>query len=183
MNIKIAWVGLVLAGMLLIPGAVHAQLGADDEGEEEEEKVEVPIEFRVGVHAGALNGEKEGGTYGIGIAVDPKAWPVLFASSVDFLGDELEDNYNANFKTITELGLSDKKIVPYVGAGVNYYTYKTEVEFGRSGEFYRVDGFALDLSGGARFSLGIFNPFLQADAIVGEDDTFYGVEGGLFLTF
>lgn len=185
----IGWLVFVLTVCLLTPGAVQAQLGADDEEKEEEGKVKMPVEFRIGGHAGAmtgeaLSGEKERGIFGAVIVVNPKVWPVLFSSSADFTTNDPGDNYNISLNIATEFGLSDQVFVPYIGLGSTFFSYTyTERRGPLGGYFERSDGFAFNLMGGARLSLGIVDPFMHVDTFFGDDDTFYGIEGGFFLTF
>lgn len=159
------------------------------------ERVDFVSNTRPRLTSHEVNTEAGGLHLGAVFAVDPKAWPVSFTGSIDFMDTEIKTNYNSSLDVMTEFGISEGFTIPYIGVGLSYFKYKRMVSMNFEGEiegesfeathneYLTSEGFGLNFSGGVRFPFGFFSPFLQADMNIGDSVNSYSIKGGLSFNF
>jgi len=165
---------------LAVPGTTYAQLGGEEDQEEEE--TTAPATFKVGPRITLGVGDiSDFGSLAVGADAryQPAGFPVGGNVAFDFyLGDDNVSVFTLDLNAIYPIE-TESSFSPYFGAGLGYtsVSFDTGTQFGRVGESEP----GLNLVGGAEFEVGQFQPFVQGQFTL-QDAMRLGITGGLLLS-
>lgn len=119
---------------------------------------------------------------GLPIIINP-TFDYYFVGDDIFVGDEglgtnnnfpdVESFYQFTANALIDFGFENRVFTPYAGAGVSVLSisYAEDEDFTFPADFDdTVTDIGLNLLAGASFSLGRFEPFVQANFVVGDED-------------
>lgn len=175
MNRFVLFAGVLLLFIGLAPAPVQAQ-------------ATIQVGPRLGVPIGDLS---DGASLFLGAEgrVKSPALPVVPNASFDYyLTDDIEgvDSYSLiaiDLNVLYEFGVSNQAFVPYAGGGLGILRTSTETSAGGQTFSGSDSDVGLNLVGGARFSAGAVDPFVQLNATLGGDGERIGLAGGLLFSF
>lgn len=152
--------------------------------------VQAQANIQVGPRLGVPIGDLSNGTslfLGAEGRVTSPALPVIPNVSFDYYLTDV-DNFSliaVDLNVLYEFGVNNQAFVPYAGGGLGILRSSSEATNPLTGETQSVSNsdVGLNLVGGARFSAGSVDPFVQLNATLGGEGERIGLAGGLLFSF